>query len=404
MLSSPQFEAFLTHHGALCALNAQIVPKADAHGGIGMFATTRINVGDVLADVPRCYLLTLQDIAHDKKIGRLIMSSVRRAPSAFAVYIAFYSANPTELDDTRQKSFFAILPRSYDTLPFWSPEELSLLDDPILLTRAKEKTEELRLEYSEILKNLQKHFGTKGADFLQPADWLTWSSYLLGLGVVDTRAIFFSSAKPLLEDDIYALMPFADFINHSPKSLSAGRYSDISNSFRIEAKEVYNAGDEVYISYGKHSNAVLLEYYGFVVDGNQFDVLYPTKSALERLCVKEFQREILNSLGLSEVKNIYFSNDDNPIPWDTLTCARVLCLTESDHEGWQTLLEDRPVSLTNEKAAITLLQSLIPQLAATEDQNNPRSALAHSYSLTRIAIVEKTRQYLVRLRRDLSKD
>lgn len=68
----------------------------------------------------------------------------------------------------------------------------------------------------------------------------------------------------------YAMTPGIDFVNHS--SSVAGRaevsYEYFTERFVVAAGEDYQAGDQVFISYGKQSNDSFLQYYGFVEDDN----------------------------------------------------------------------------------------------------------------------------------------
>ncbi|KAH7381565.1 hypothetical protein BKA66DRAFT_441980 [Pyrenochaeta sp. MPI-SDFR-AT-0127] len=72
----------------------------------------------------------------------------------------------------------------------------------------------------------------------------------------------------LTADDCYAMCPFMDYFNHSDVGCSAK--SD-SKGYSVTADREYKAGEEVYITYGSHTNDFLLVEYGFMLDSNTHD-------------------------------------------------------------------------------------------------------------------------------------
>jgi hypothetical protein len=72
----------------------------------------------------------------------------------------------------------------------------------------------------------------------------------------------------LTADDCYAMCPFMDYFNHS--DVGCNPESD-SKGYSVSADRDYKAGEEVFVTYGSHSNDFLLAEYGFILDGNQND-------------------------------------------------------------------------------------------------------------------------------------
>jgi hypothetical protein len=69
-------------------------------------------------------------------------------------------------------------------------------------------------------------------------------------------------------DDCYAMCPFMDYFNHSDVGCNP---SCDSKGYSVRADRDYRAGEEVFVSYGPHSNDFLLAEYGFILDSNQND-------------------------------------------------------------------------------------------------------------------------------------
>lgn len=74
--------------------------------------------------------------------------------------------------------------------------------------------------------------------------------------------------KQLTADDCYAMCPFMDYFNHSDAGCTPE--SD-SKGYSVTADREYKAGEEVFVSYGPHTNDFLLAEYGFILDNNQND-------------------------------------------------------------------------------------------------------------------------------------
>ncbi|KAH7405726.1 hypothetical protein DE146DRAFT_609344 [Phaeosphaeria sp. MPI-PUGE-AT-0046c] len=74
--------------------------------------------------------------------------------------------------------------------------------------------------------------------------------------------------KQLTADDCYAMCPFMDYFNHSDEGCTP---QCDSKGYSVTADREYKAGDEVFVSYGPHTNDFLLAEYGFILDNNYND-------------------------------------------------------------------------------------------------------------------------------------
>jgi hypothetical protein len=94
----------------------------------------------------------------------------------------------------------------------------------------------------------------------------------------------------LASNDCYAMCPFMDYFNHSdvgcdPQANSKG--------YSVTADRGYKAGEEIFISYGSHTNDFLLVEYGFILDSNKNDsipldhLLLPLLSSVQVDALKE---------------------------------------------------------------------------------------------------------------------
>ncbi|KAL2075934.1 hypothetical protein VTL71DRAFT_877 [Oculimacula yallundae] len=110
---------------------------------------------------------------------------------------------------------------------------------------------------------------------------ITYETYLHSWLLTNTRTFYFVSPArrgkkatpaPKNRDDCMALNPFADYFNHTASS-SACEVNFTSGGYFITTSTPIKKGEEVYISYGNHSNDFLLAEYGFILSGdtNQWD-------------------------------------------------------------------------------------------------------------------------------------
>lgn len=74
----------------------------------------------------------------------------------------------------------------------------------------------------------------------------------------------------LTSDDCYAMCPFMDYFNHSDVGCDADADS---KGYRVTTDRAYKAGEEVFVSYGAHTNDFLLAEYGFILERNVRDAV-----------------------------------------------------------------------------------------------------------------------------------
>lgn len=97
--------------------------------------------------------------------------------------------------------------------------------------------------------------------------------------------------RDLPPDECMALCPFADYFNHADHGCDF--HSDATGCW-ITADRDYNSGEELYVSYGAHSNDFLLVEYGFVLAENKWDLtkldveIIPQLNASQRQVLEEF--------------------------------------------------------------------------------------------------------------------
>jgi len=152
---------------------------------------------------------------------------------------------------------------------------------------------------------------------------LSYEHYVYNWLLVNTRTFYFTSPliflpKPINRDDCMALNPFADYFNHSSSPSASASFS--STGYVISASFPIEQGDEIYISYGNHSNDFLLAEYGFILDTNQWDEVSLDEWLLERF--DEKQQEVLREAGFKGK----YALDAEGVCYRTKIAVRLLCM------------------------------------------------------------------------------
>lgn len=162
---------------------------------------------------------------------------------------------------------------------------------------------------------------------------LSYDPYLYHWLTVSTRTFYYSSPKiktkkPLNRDDCLALIPFADYFNHA----DVGSEVTFSPSgYKICTDRQIEKGEEIYISYGNHSNDFLLAEYGFILDENKWDEITLDEVILPLF--SEEQKQTLKEAGF--LGN--FVLDRETVCYRTQVALRLLCMLPN---RWLRLVAD----------------------------------------------------------------
>jgi hypothetical protein len=166
-------------------------------------------------------------------------------------------------------------------LPLFWPPPLQALLPPAAATLLANQIHKLSLDWTAVTTAFPS---------------LAYDEYIYNWCLVNTRTFYFTSPlvrlpKPINRDDCMALNPFADYFNHAAEPSASASFSSSSQKsilaktttsksstsqtkkgdgtgYIITALHAIAAGDEIYISYGSHSNDFLLAEYGFILSSN----------------------------------------------------------------------------------------------------------------------------------------
>ncbi|CBF78584.1 hypothetical protein AN7340.2 [Aspergillus nidulans FGSC A4] len=111
-----------------------------------------------------------------------------------------------------------------------------------------------------------------------------WKAVAYNWAIINSRSFYYVSPgknEPSDWNDAIGMVPFADYFNHRDDASCEVTFDRDSYIFRAEK------GEEIYMSYGPHSNDFLLVEYGFYLDDNPSDRVYLDDIILPKLTRSE---------------------------------------------------------------------------------------------------------------------
>ncbi|SLM38471.1 SET domain [Lasallia pustulata] len=254
--------------------------------GLGIVATRKIQAGEELVKVPVHALLTIDSVRNDFRAlhgditvhGLLASFLAFSDPEKTSPYAAWRATWPTfkEFEDcmpilwpvevTKDKhqdgedgyNFYAFRALPPAIGGAWGSTRNFYIDWQGKTGLLHKQEEKLKKDWTTV----RRVFPDAGIE--------TYTHYWL---IVNTRTFYFMPPGVKNEPpqaDRMALCPFADYFNHADHGCDVT--SDTSG-FTITSDRIYEAGEEIYVSYGNHSNDFLLTEYGFILDENRWDSL-----------------------------------------------------------------------------------------------------------------------------------
>ncbi|KAL6832356.1 hypothetical protein V8C40DRAFT_234761 [Trichoderma camerunense] len=228
-----------------------IEPSSIPGRGTGILATRKIKAEEEILTVPLRVLRRLESVS----------TRVREKLPADTTIQGLLAAD-LALDKTPYfKPWKAVLPKMSDFeagIPMLWPRELSDL---------------LPLESRDNLRKREKEFQSNWSVFRDAFPEVPYEEYTYAWMIVNTRTFYNETPETLKYpwEDRLALIPVADLFNHSDDGCKV-YYSP--NAYHIVADRAYKKGEELFISYSRHSNDYNLLEYGFIPDENPSDDVY----------------------------------------------------------------------------------------------------------------------------------
>lgn len=208
-------------------------------------------------------------------------------------YLAFKLGDPESANDP----YLDLLPKAEEIRSplIYNEDELSLLRGTNLFKGTQVVLSQIKREHKEFVNATRS--------VLQRT--ISFQHYLWGFLVLYSRSFPLRLVEKGCDPAEVMLVPLLDFMNHKP--LTKVTWSFDGNSFGVSSQIKLENGStkyEVYNNYGPKGNEELLMAYGFVIPGNEFDIL--------QLAINWKQlNSVLQGVDIHKwgIKKIYHSSD-----------------------------------------------------------------------------------------------
>lgn len=263
----------------------------------------------------------------------------------------------------------ALLPARYNSLMFWSDEEVESLKGTGCYAQAKRVAAQMAEDYEELAARKvdpEAAEGTEGAETLREAyEWFTLDEYKWAVATVWSRFVSVSKAGKMHK----CMAPVFDFLNHSPTAPVAHGFrskeddADLpeEGALQVLAGEDLAAG-EACLNYGPVSNASMLLLYGCVICGNDFDGVDVFATMDPKAPGYTVKKEVFAAAGIDPDRQP-FRISLGSFPRTLVGALRVQrANTPGDMEPAKlraALLEDTMISEVNEREVIDVLRSAL---------------------------------------------
>ncbi|KAK4192596.1 ribosomal lysine N-methyltransferase set11 [Podospora australis] len=299
--------------------------------GMGMVATQDIKANERLLLVPISCLRGIENVppeiknafpkdakVHGILAAELALEEKATSSSSESSYAASVASKK------KYAAWNAVVPASEDisdSLPLtWDPQLHDYLPGAALsLLRGQE------IKFTRDWELFQKCIPATKWRFITKDDykyhWL----------LVNTRTFYHVNPRTAKrpDEDHMVLLPVADLFNHADHGCE---FAWSGGSCTFTANRDYAEGEEVYFSYGHHSNDFLLVEYGFVLDENEWDAVNIDDAVLAEMTNE--QKEHLEANGYL---GSYILDERTPGCYRTQVALRLLCCP---FEQWESFLEE----------------------------------------------------------------
>ncbi|KAM7385235.1 hypothetical protein PAMP_001328 [Pampus punctatissimus] len=347
---------FLHHRGFTSTL---LQPALFTDTGRGLQTLKNVKPGQQLISLPESCLLTTSTVL-DSYLGQYIKSWTSRLSPLLALCVFLVCERHRE-EASDWLPYIDVLPTTY-TCPCYFADDVMVVLPISVRRRALEQREAVR----EIHSSNQDFFRSLQPILSQPVEEvLTYEAIRWAWCSVNTRSVFMShpSNNFLSGQDVYALAPFLDLLNHRPDVQVKANFNDVTRCYEIRSVSGTLCYQQAFINYGSHDNQRLLLEYGFVAPGNPHSVVYVDTDLLcELLRGDKSLDQKLKFLKENKFLHNLTVSSEGP-SWRLMTALRLLSLPQTLYQQWKAVLLGQAVCEERERwsvqRAMTLCQRLL---------------------------------------------
>ncbi|XP_073337723.1 SET domain-containing protein 4 [Pagrus major] len=356
---------FLHQRGFTSAL---LQPALFTDTGRGLRALKTIEPGQLLISLPESCLLTTSTVL-DSYLGQYIKSWKPRLSPMVALCV-FLVCERHRGETSDWFPYIDVLPATYTCPAYFTDDVVAVLPTNIR-RRASEQREAVR----EIHSSHQDFFRSLQPILSQPVEEvLTYEALRWAWCSVNTRSVFMShpSNNFLSGQDVYALAPFLDLLNHRPDVQVKASFNGVTRCYEIRSVSGTLRYQQAFINYGSHDSQRLMLEYGFVAPCNPHSVVYVHTDLLTDVLRgdRTLDQKIKFLRENDFLQNLTVSSEGPS--WRLMTALRLLSLPQTLYHHWKAVLLGQAVCEEREQWSVqtakTLCQRLLQDTHSALDQ------------------------------------
>ncbi|PYH85959.1 ribosomal N-lysine methyltransferase [Aspergillus uvarum CBS 121591] len=165
---------------------------------------------------------------------------------------------------------------------------------------------------------------------------IEWSTFAYYWSVINSRSFYYvSPGKEEPEDwnDAIAMVPFADYFNHDDDAACEVIWT--GQNYLFKATRQYDQGEEIFMSYGSHSNDFLFVEYGFFLPTNPSDSIYLDDIIFQDLTIEQ-KKDLIGQDLFGNFELTLPPTDEPTIPKNIQAAAALKSMTRRDWKLWIT--------------------------------------------------------------------
>ncbi|KAF8654968.1 hypothetical protein HU200_061400 [Digitaria exilis] len=249
------------HHGVKSKLQIAFFQGA----GRGMVASENIGVEDTALEIPESLIISEEILCQTEVF--LALKDFHNISSE--TMLLLWSMRERYNLTSKFKQYFETLPANFNTGLSFGIDALAALEGTLLFDEIMQAKQHLHQQYDDLFPLLCTNFPE-----IFRKDICTWDNFLWAceLWYSNSMMVVLSSGKLAT-----CLVPVAGLLNHSvsPHILNYGRVDEATKSLKFPLSRPCDAGEQCFLSYGKHPGSHLVTFYGFLPRGdNPYDVIH----------------------------------------------------------------------------------------------------------------------------------
>ncbi|XP_034083783.1 SET domain-containing protein 4 [Gymnodraco acuticeps] len=350
-----RLKTFLHQRGFTSAL---LQPARFTDTGRGLQALKTIKSGELIISLPESCLLTTSTVLNSY-LGPYIKSWRPRISPLLALCV-FLVCERHRGEASDWFPYIDVLPKTYTCPAYFSDDVMAVLPTSVQ-RKALDQREEVRGIHSShlsLFRSLQPILS-------QPVEEvLTYEALRWAWCSVNTRSVFMSHpfSDFLFGQDVYALAPFLDLLNHRPDVQVKASFNEVSRCYEIRSVSGTLRYEQAFINYDSHDSQRLMMEYGFVASCNPNSVVYVDTDLLcDVLKADRGLDQKMKFLRENNFINNLTVSSEGP-SWRLLTALRLMALPQTLYPQWKAVLLGQRVCEEREERSVRTVKTLCERI------------------------------------------